>query len=69
MKYIVVNIGCIECGVSSNIVGVFDNRQKAESIVAQCNEKYSWREYGQNHFEIFKMPKINIINTEYEDVS
>ena len=43
--------------------------QKAESIVAQCNEKYSWREYGQNHFEIFKMPKINIINAEYEDVS
>ena len=28
-RYIVVNIGCIECGVSSNIVGVFYDDIKA----------------------------------------
>jgi len=68
-KYIVVNIGCIECGVSTNIVGVFDNKEKAESIVAQCDEKYDWREGGQNAFEIFEMPEINVVNSEYEGVS
>ena len=69
MKYIVVNIGCIECGVSTNIVGVFDNKEKADSIVTQCNEKYDWREGGQNAFEIFEMPEINVVNSEYEGVS
>jgi hypothetical protein len=28
-KWIVVNIGCIECGVSSNIVGVFTDKERA----------------------------------------
>jgi hypothetical protein len=68
MNYIVVNIGCIECGVSSNIVGIFDNKEKAESIVAKCKEKYYWREHGQNSFEIFEMPEINIVNIEYDGV-
>jgi hypothetical protein len=69
MKYIVVNIGCIECGVSTNIVGVFDSKEKAESIVSQCFEKYDWREGGQNGFEVFEMPEINVVNQEYEGVS
>lgn len=69
MKYIVVNIGCIECDVSTNIVGVFDNKEKAESIVAQCDEKYSWREGGENIFKIFEMPEINVIHSEYDGVS
>ena len=69
MKYIVVNIGCIECGVTTNIVGVFDTKEKAESIVAQCYEKYDWREGGENEFEIFEMPELNVVNSEYEGVS
>lgn len=68
MKYILVNIGCIECGVSSNIVGVFDNKEMAEKIESQCNEKYGWREGGQNSFEVFEMPELNVINTEYSEV-
>ena len=69
MKYIVVNIGCIECGVSTNIVGVFDNKEKAESIAKQCDDKFSWREGGQNSFEVFEMPELNVINAEYEGIS
>lgn len=64
-KYIVVNIGCIECGVSSNIVGVFEDEEKANQIVQQCEENYSWRESGQNRFEVFEMPELNVINEEY----
>lgn len=64
-KYILVNIGCIECGVSSNIVGVFDNKEKAEELGKLCYEKYGWREGGENSFEIFEMPKLNVINKEY----
>lgn len=64
-KYIVVNIGCIECGVSSNIVGVFDDDIKANEIAAKLNDTHSWREGGQNSYEVFPMPELNVINEEY----
>ena len=63
--WVVVNIGCIECGVSSNIVGVFDSKDYAEKVAEECFNKYSWREEGQNAFEVFKLPSINVINAEY----
>lgn len=64
-KYIVVNIGCIECGVSSNIVGVFDSDIKANEIAAKLNDTHRWREGGQNSYEVFPMPELNVINEEY----
>jgi hypothetical protein len=64
-KYILVNIGCIECGVSSNIVGVFSDEQTAEEMQAFCEAEFNWRESGENHFEIFEMPEIDTINPEY----
>lgn len=64
-QYIVVNIGCIECGVSSNIVGVFDDGIKAKEIAAKLNDTHTWREGGQNSYEVFPMPELNVINEEY----
>lgn len=64
-QYIVVNIGCIECGVSSNIVGAFDNDIKANEIAAKLNDTHGWREGGQNSYEVFPMPELNVINEEY----
>lgn len=64
-KYIVVNIGCIECMVSSNIVGVFTSKKKANKIAEKFNNDFSWREGGQNYFEVFDMPKLDEIHPEY----
>ena len=66
--WIVVNIGCIECGVSSNIVGVFDSQEKAEQVAEKCGEKYNWREGGQNSFDVFPLPEANKINEEYNEI-
>lgn len=67
MKWIVVNIGCIECGVSSNIVGVFTNEDRAEAVADQLRETHSWREGGQNSFQVFPMPEnVDVIAEEYE---
>ena len=64
--YIVVNIGCIECGVSSNIVGIFDDRDTAMQIASNLQETHGWREGGQNSFEVFKYPKqVNKVHEEY----
>lgn len=65
MRYILINIGCIECGVSSNIVGVFTDKAKADEVAAGLNETHAWREGGQNSFEVFEEPEENTINPEY----
>lgn len=63
--YMVFNIGCIECGVSSKIVGLFADKSKAEEIRNRCSEEHYWREHGQNHFEIFELPEPEVIDPEY----
>lgn len=65
MRYIVINIGCIECGVSSNVVGVFTDKSKADDIATRLNDTHAWREGGQNSFEVFDEPEENTINSEY----
>ena len=65
--WIVVNIGCIECGVSSKIVGVFSNEARASEIAAECKKTHSWRDYGQNEFGVFPLPEIDIIDPEYAE--
>ena len=64
-KWILVNIGCIECGVSTNIVGVFDDEEKAKELEGRLSDSHGWREGGQNSFEIFPMPEVNQVNDEY----
>lgn len=64
--YLVMNIGCIECGVSSQVVGVFETEEQAKEIAKKFDEKYSWREGGQNSFEVFPVPEAGVINSEYE---
>ncbi len=65
--WLVMNIGCIECGVSSAIVGVFADKEKAESIAAECDKNFSWREGGQNSFEVFEIPDPEKVADEYKD--
>lgn len=65
--WILVNIGCIECGVSSNIVGVFSNKEHAEQLCKTLDKKANWREGGQNSFEIFDMPPVDEVHVEYHD--
>jgi hypothetical protein len=55
MRYLVFNIGCIECGVSSNVVGVYATKEEADAVAEKCNAKLSWREHGQNTFEVFDL--------------
>ena len=63
--YAVVDIGCIECGVSSNVVLLTADKSWAERVAEQCAEKYGWREDGQNIFEVFEVfPEV--IKSEYK---
>lgn len=56
-KYMVFNVGCIECGVSSGVVGLYDTQEEADKVAATCQDKLHWRESGQNSFEVFDLEK------------
>lgn len=63
--WLLINIGCIECGVSSQVVGLFSSQERAEGLRATLNDKAGWREYGQNSYEVFPLPEAETINDEY----
>ena len=54
-KWLLFNVGCIECGVSSAVVGLFSDKLKAEKIGALLDKHHGWREGGQNSYEIFDL--------------
>lgn len=54
-RYLVMNIGCSECGVSSAVVGRFKTKAEADAAAEKCQEHLHWREGGQNSFEVFDL--------------
>lgn len=64
--WMVFNVGCIECGVSSNVVGLYATEEEAKQIAKTCEDHLHWREGGQNAFEVFDLraPQAQ----EYTDV-
>lgn len=65
-QWLVFNIGCIECGVSSNVVGTYSTREEAEAIAGLLDAKLRWREAGQNFFEVFDLHAQQ--STDYSEV-
>lgn len=63
--WILVNIGCIECGVSTKIVGVYRDKKQADDLAEELNDTNSWREGGQNSYEVFAMPEPDTTDPEY----
>ena len=64
--YVVIAIGCIECGVSSEMVGLFSDRTEAERIAEHLNNVASWHEGGQSYYEVFDVPgSMNAVSAEY----
>ena len=53
--WLVFNVGCIECHVSSDVVGVYQSEEEANAVVDICRKALDWREGGQNSFEVFDL--------------
>lgn len=64
--WMVFNVGCIECGVSSDVVGFYSTKEEADRVAETCEDHLHWREGGQNAFEVFDLraPQAQ----EYTDV-
>lgn len=60
MKYVVVDIGCIECREKSGVLGIFTNKKEAEKVAKKYEEIQSNNWCGQHCFEIFEVKEENI---------
>lgn len=66
--WLVFNVGCIECGVSSNVVATYPTEREANAVAEKLNNIHSWREGGQNSYEVFKLGEPYEVEAEYKDV-
>ena len=66
--WIVVDIGCIECGEGTSIVGLFSDRDTARTVADNCNgdSQFTWRG-GQHAFEVFQLTSVNAVNPDYQE--
>jgi hypothetical protein len=58
MKYLAFDIGCIECGEQSAIIGVYDTEgaAKAACEIAAAKQADDW--HGQHSMEVFELPEV-----------
>jgi hypothetical protein len=61
MYYVVVDIGCIECGESSAVIGIFTDKETAEKVAEDHEKRQKEHWTGQHYFEIFEIEKIDEI--------
>ena len=57
--YVLVDIGCIECGVESAVIGIYTNKKKAEIIKEDHEKRQMENSFGQHNFEIFEIDEID----------
>ena len=65
MKYVLVDIGCIECGEKSSLLGIFNNLKEANEIKEKCEEIQEKYWTGEHSFEIYECNKENQVIDEY----
>lgn len=55
MKYLVFDVGCIECGETSNLIGMYDNLFDAKEAraVAEAEQRANWS--GQHWMGIWDL--------------
>ena len=62
MKYVLVDIGCLE---SSSVLGIFTDKEKAIEIMKKCEEYQNKYWIGEHEFEIYEVNKENELIDDY----
>ena len=59
--YAVIDVGCIECGESSGLVGVFTDKKIADMVADDCIkiQRLNWR--GEHMFYVWKIGSVDSI--------
>lgn len=62
MYYVVVDIGCAECGESSNVVGVFTSEEKAREALHEYQVTNHLDKYPDDHdFFVYQIDTVDKI--------
>lgn len=64
--YVLVDIGCIECGEETHVIGIFTDIELVEQVKTnhELRQEKNW--HGQHYFEIFEIDEINkVYEIEY----
>lgn len=64
-RWLVFNVGCLECGVPSNVVGTYDTENEAREIAEHLDFAIGWRREGHNVFMVFDL--LAAQSQEYTD--
>lgn len=59
MLFIVLDLGCAECGESSNVLGIFTSLEKAKKARDEYKELNQLDEYSDHEFFIYKINEID----------
>ena len=63
--FLVIDIGCIECGEPTNIVGVFKDESTAKTIRERCIRIC---DTAGHYFDIFPIPEPEKLNKKYSEI-
>ena len=58
MLYVAVDIGCLECGESSDVLGIFKDKKQAQKVLDEAEELQAKDWHGEHCFEIFEIESI-----------
>lgn len=52
--YVAMDIGCLECGESSDLLGIFTRKEEAEQVLEIAKKKQEDDWHGEHSFELFE---------------
>jgi len=65
--YVAVDIGCIECGEESAVLGIFTNEADAKSLCAEEEVAQAKDWHGQHHFEVLAVDELDVPQARAEE--
>jgi len=69
--WLVMRIGCLECAMSSGIIGIFRKKEVAEYIAAKLNDNCDWDidpitgYYGEMEYIVCETPELDTIDPAF----
>lgn len=61
MRYVAVDIGCIECDEESYVLGVFDRYEDALAVAEECYDAQNANWHGSHWFEVIPVARDNVL--------
>ena len=54
-RWLAFDIGCIECGESSRVIGIFKTKAEAEAVAAEADGIQAQNWTGEHSFRVFEV--------------